>query len=199
MIARLSGVVADISGDALVLDVNGVGYGVLVPLRTAETLAEGSPCALWVYTSVREDAIVLYGFAGREDRAVFEHLISVSQIGPRIGLNALSAFSADALARAIEGNDLRALSSISGVGKKTAERIVLELRGKLAIAPGPAVVPTVAKPVSDDGFAIALAQLGYKRSEIEAVALTLKAEGGGEAPLPERLTAALRHLSGARA
>lgn len=200
MIARLSGTVADVQGDQLVLDVQGVGYAVGVPLRTAESVAEGDALALWVHTAVREDAITLYGFASRQEKLAFELLISVSQVGPRLGLNALSRFTAAGLAAAVEGNDLKALSSISGVGKKTAERIVLELRGKMALAPGAAPVPVTAPArVAEDGFALALAQLGYKRAEIELAAERLKADGLDAAPLGERITAALRVLTGGAA
>jgi Holliday junction DNA helicase RuvA len=176
MIARLAGTVADIRGDQLVIDVNGVGYAVGVPLRNAEGLTEGDAITVWVYTAVREDAITLYGFLTREEKSVFELLISVSQVGPRLGLNALS--------------------SITGVGKKTAERIVLELRGKMTVAPAgaPSGIATPAR-VADDGFAIALAQLGYKRTEIDLAIDRLRAEGLLERPLGERITAALRVLT----
>lgn len=198
MIARLRGAVADVHADQLVLDVNGVGYAVGVPLRTAESVAEGDDLTLWVHTAVREDAITLYGFATREEKTAFELLISVSQVGPRLGLNALSRLTVAALAAAIEGNDLKALSAISGVGKKTAERIVLELRGKMALAPG-VVPPAAPARAAEDGFALALAQLGYKRSEIELAAERLKADGLLERPLGERITAALRVLAGGAA
>ena len=196
MIARLAGTVAEIVGDAVIVDVNGVGYAVGVPLRSAEAMREGEPCVLSVHTVVREDAITLYGFLTREDKVAFELLISVSQVGPRIGLNALSKLTAAQLGAAIEGNDLRTLSSISGVGKKTAERIVLELRGKMSVAPVAAAgVVVAAKPV-DDGFSLALAQLGYKRSEIDMAQARLKADGLADHTLGERITAALRVLSG---
>ena len=198
MIARLSGTVADISGDQLIVDVQGVGYAVGVPLREAEALSEGESVTLWVYTAVREDAIQLYGFGTRADKAVFEQLISVSQVGPRLGLNALSKYTAQQLGLAIETNDLKTLSSISGVGRKTAERLVLELRGKMTVAPSPTGgVVAAAPPKVDDGFAIAMAQLGYKRSEIDLAGERLKSEGLTEKPLGERITAALRILSGA--
>jgi len=198
VIARLSGTVADVAGDQVVVDVQGVGYAVGVPLREAEALNDGDAVTLWVYTAVREDAITLYGFGTRADKAVFEQLISVSQVGPRLGLNALSKFTAQQLALAIESNDLKLLSSISGVGRKTAERLVLELRGKMAVGPtATAGVVAAPAPKVDDGFAIAMAQLGYKRSEIDLTAERLKADGMAEKPLGERITAALRVLSGA--
>ncbi|MSP57199.1 MAG: Holliday junction branch migration protein RuvA [Myxococcales bacterium] len=199
MIARLVGTVADVSGDDVVLDVNGVGYAVGVPLRNAQELKEGDACTVWVHTVVREDALLLYGFLSREDKAVFEQLIGVSGIGPRVGLNALGKFTAQALALAIESNDLRSLASIPAVGKKTAERIVLELRGKLCVAPvAQSGVASPAAPVRtvDDTFAIALAQLGYKRTEIDMAAARLKADGLDDKPIGERITAALRVLSG---
>ncbi len=200
MIARLSGAVADIAGDQLIVDVQGVGYAVGVPLRDAEALKDGDAVTLWVHTAVREDAITLYGFRTREDKAVFEHLISVSQIGPRLGLNALSRYTAQQLALAIESNDLKTLSSISGVGKKTAERLVLELRGKMSVAPtAVSGVVVAAPPKVDDSFAVALAQLGYKRSEIDLASERIKAEGLAERSLGERITAALRVLSGGSA
>ena len=208
MIARLVGTVGEVDGDDVVLDVNGVGYAVAVPLRNAQSLHDGDPCTLYVHTVVREDAFLLYGFVSREDRGVFRQLISVSQVGPAIGLAALGKLSGQALAVAIEANDLKALTAIGGVGKKTAERIVLELRGKMAVAPvagtsGLAGAPgaAAAPRVVDDGFALALAQLGYKRSEIDLALERLVAEHGKEGlaqkPLGERITGALRVLSAA--
>lgn len=200
MIARLSGTIADVAGDQLIVDVQGVGYAVGVPLRDADGLKDGDAITLWVYTAVREDAITLYGFRTREDKAVFELLISVSQIGPRLGLNALGRYTAQQLAVAVESNDLKLLSSITGVGKKTAERLVLELRGKMSVAPSAVTgVISPAPPKVDDSFAVALAQLGYKRSEIDLASERIKADGHTDKPLGERITAALRILSGGSA
>lgn len=190
MIARLRGTVAEIGPDHLVVDVQGVGYEVLVPGRTAKTAQEEAPVLLHVYTAVREDAITLYGFATPAEKATFEVLIGVNQVGPRMALGILGALPPADLARAVEGNDLRTLTGVPGVGKKTAERLVLELRGKLAWAPVPAAgVVTSTRP--DDPLPLALAQLGYKKSEIDGVQARLAERGLADAPLPERLSAAL--------
>ncbi len=189
MIARLRGTVAEVVGDHLVLDVQGVGYDVLVPQRTAEAARRDGSLTLHVHTAVREDAITLYGFATLSDKELFERLISVSQVGPKMALGALSALTADALALAINQNDLRTLSSVPGIGKKTAERLVLELRGKLAI-----VLPTTLPP--DDPLPSALARLGYRAGEIEGALAKLQERGLGEAPLQTRLSECLRILSG---
>lgn len=203
MIARLRGTVAEIAPDHLVIDVNGVGYEVFVPTRTAETARVDAPVTLHVHTAVREDAITLYGFATAAEKETFLLLTSVQQVGPKLGLSALSAMTVDALSRAINGNDLRALTGISGVGKKTAERIVLELKGKLAWAPASAAVAAgspPARPAADDPLPLALAQLGYKKSEIDVAVAKLAERGMGDAPLDKRLAESLRIFSsGARA
>lgn len=195
MIAMLRGNVADTGTGRLVIDVNGVGYDVQVPGRTALT-ATGE-LTLWIYTSVREDAIQLFGFSSKTEKELFEALISVNQVGPRIGLNALDSLQPDALVRAINGGDLRVLSQISGVGKKTAERIVLELKGKLAAPVGtaPVAAPTAK---ADDAFALALAQLGFKKSEIDAAAARISEEGLANAPVAERIASALRRMGASR-
>ncbi|MEN9786054.1 MAG: holliday junction helicase [Pseudomonadota bacterium] len=200
MIGRLRGEIAEVTEDRLCVDVHGVGYEVLVPSRVVATSRVGEPLVLHVHTAVREDAITLFGFASARERGVFEQLIAVSGIGPKLALATLSAMTPEALGRAVATNDLRALSAISGVGKKTAERMVLELRGKLAVAPDApeaAALPTAATPV-DDPLALALAQLGYRRAEIEQAAAQLAARGLDGAALPERVRAALGVLGGGR-
>lgn len=193
MIARLRGEVVEREPGRLVVDVNGVGYEVWVPTRVAEAARE--QVTLRVHTAVREDAITLYGFATAEEKATFEKLIAVSGIGPKLGLACLSGLDADAFARAVNAGDLRTLSQVPGVGKKTAERIVLELKGKLvASAPlGPVGTP-VARP-ADDALPLALAQLGYKRSEIDVAVAHLVELGKADAPLAERIQISLQRLS----
>ncbi len=188
MIGRLRGTVAEVDGEQLILDVGGVGYAVLVPERLLATLR--GDVTLWIYTAVREDAITLYGFGNAAEKKVFEQLISVSQVGPRIGLSALSALSVDALAQAINGGDVRTLSSISGIGKKTAERLILELKGKLS--GGASTV--IHSP--DDPLPLALGRLGYKPSEIDSTLQILKERGMSAAPLQARLAEALRIFAG---
>jgi Holliday junction DNA helicase RuvA len=196
MIGRLRGEVAEVSPDKLVVDVGGVGYEVLVPGRTVVGARLGQPVLLHVHTAVREDAITLYGFETSAERTCFEQLLGVNGVGPRLALSALGALTPDALARAVNGGDVRTLTGIPGVGKKTAERIVLELKGKLDGGPaGTTAAPRAAAP--DDALPLALAQLGYKRSEIDAALARLEADGLGAAPADQRLAAALRHFSGA--
>jgi Holliday junction DNA helicase RuvA len=134
MIGRLTGkVVAQEAEGAAVVDVGGVGYEVLVPLGTIGRAAsdEGGRCTLYVHTHAREDALTLFGFATDADRLTFRTLIGVSNVGPRTALAILSTLPAEDLARAIAAKDLAKLTGIPGIGKKTAERLVLELRDRL--------------------------------------------------------------------
>lgn len=194
MIARLRGEVADVAPGRLTVDVHGVGYDVQVPRRLSEVTRVGEALTLHVHTDVREDAILLFGFASAAEKAAFLQLVTVQQVGPRIALSALDTLTVPDLARAIEGNDLRALSAIPGVGRKTAERLVLELRGKLAWSPAAAATAT-ARPPADDALPLALAQLGYKRTEIDLAVARIADQGLADRPLPERVAAALRIFS----
>ncbi|GDX83294.1 Holliday junction ATP-dependent DNA helicase RuvA [Deltaproteobacteria bacterium] len=193
MIARLRGEVVERGPGWLVVDVGGVGYEVLVPVRVAEATRES--VTLSVYTAVREDAITLYGFATTDEKAAFESLIGVSGIGPKLGLACLSGLTVDALARAINGGDVRTLSAVPGIGKKTAERLILELKGKLS--GGVLAAGTVATPATraDDSLPLALAQLGYKRAEIDLALANLSELGKSAAPLAERIQLSLQRLS----
>jgi Holliday junction DNA helicase RuvA len=133
MIARISGILIQKSVPQCVVDVHGAGYRVFVPLSTFYELPEeGQTVILHVHTHVREDAINLYGFLTKEEREVFQLLISVSGIGPKLALNILSGIAAGDLVKAVIGEDLKRLTGIPGVGKKTAERMILELKDKAA-------------------------------------------------------------------
>ncbi len=169
MIAHLSGTLLEKLVQRLVIDVGGVGYEVQVPLSTFYAVGEpGSPVALRVHTHVREDAIQLFGFATTLEQALFERLIGISGIGPRVALSVLSGIESADLVRAIRHGDLARLTSIPGVGKKTAERIVIELRDRLP-AGGPAGAGAPA-PEQDDvrsDLLSALANLGYQRNAAE--------------------------------
>ena len=192
MIARIRGEVVERGPGRLVVDVNGVGYELFVPTRVAEAARE--QVTLAVHTSVREDAIVLFGFGSVEEKALFEQLIGISGIGPRLGLACVSGLDAGAFARAVNGGDVRTLSQVPGVGKKTAERIVLELKGKVSGGAAPPV--STAPRAADDALPLALAQLGYKRSEIDAALAHLAELGKADAPMPERIQLSLKRLSG---
>lgn len=179
MIAHLRGRISDKQPNRVVVDVNGVGYDVFVPLSTFYGLGEpGSNVALRIHTHVREDALALYGFATALEQDLFERLISVSGIGPKLALAVLSGIEPPELMRAIERGDVARLTSIPGVGKKTSERIVLELKDRLPPARPHAAADGGAPPDSStmrDDVLSALLNLGYHRPLAEkAVASALR-------------------------
>jgi holliday junction DNA helicase RuvA len=194
VIAHLRGRIFEKHPNRLVLDINGVGYDVFVPLSTFYGLGEpGTETALRIHTHVREDALVLYGFATQLEQELFERLIGVSGIGPKVALAVLSGIEPVELIRAIERGDLARLTAIPGVGKKTSERIVLELKDRLPRAHVAAVTAGVAtsepSTVRDDVLS-ALVNLGYHRPLAEkAVESTIKAQpdGGFERTLKQAL------------
>ena len=194
MIGQLTGTMVRKSPEKVLLDVHGVGYEVHIPISTyleLERLDDGATASLHVHTHVRDDAIALYGFWTERERELFEKLIAVGGIGPRLARVILSGMPPDDLLAALAAGDTARLSSIPGVGKKTAERMVLELREKVqALA---AELPTRAAPVGDD-LVSALVNLGYKPSLAErAVAQARRDEP--EADFPELLRASLKRLS----
>lgn len=134
MIAYVKGEISDISEDNLILENNGIGYNIKISAGTAAILPRvGEEIKIYTYTSVREDAFVLYGFITKEDLDIFKKLITVSSVGPKAGLSILSSLSADELRFAIAAGDVKAISKAPGVGKKTAERVILELKDKISI------------------------------------------------------------------
>ena len=168
MIAHLIGTLHEKQLQRLIVDVGGVGYDVLVPLSTMYAIGDpGSRVALRIHTHVREDALQLFGFATALEQTLFERLISVSGIGPKVGLSVLSGIEPAELTRAIRSSDLARLTRIPGVGKKTAERIVLELKDRLPDAGG--AEPEPSKPGDDvrDDLLSALTNLGYQQASIE--------------------------------
>lgn len=175
MIASLSGKISEKHANTVVVDVAGVGYEVSIPLSTFYELGEpGADVFLKIYTHVREDAISLFGFKSSREKELFMHLISVSGIGPKSAITALSGMSADEIIAAIRTNNLVRLNTIPGVGKKTAERMVIELRDKVTKlsgadsadvqSEGAAAIP--ADSVFDDAVS-ALVNLGYQRAAAE--------------------------------
>ena len=183
MIARLKGTLVEKSPSRLVVDVGGVGYDVLVPLSTFYGLGDpGTPVALRVHTHVREDAIALYGFASPLEQDLFERLISISGIGPKLALAVLSGIDPAELIRAIKAQDVARLTRIPGVGKKTAERIGLELKDRLPHAAVPHGAAPDAAPTGDtlrDDLFSALINLGYQRAAADkAIDAVLKKSPG---------------------
>jgi len=196
VIARLSGTVLDLRTDRVVLDVNGVGYDLAIPLGTFSALPSvGEKAVLHVHTHVREDALLLFGFATREEKYVFERLISVSGIGPKVALTVLSGLPLPDLVRAIATQNARVLATIPGVGKKLAERLGLELKEKLAGLGAGALAPFSTGKASAVEDAIgALENLGYKLAQAEqAVERAVKDVGIDD--LNKILEAALKSLA----
>ena len=176
MIAHLRGRLLDKSPNRAILEAAGVGYDITITIPTFSDLPKlGEEVSLHIHTHVREDALALFGFLRKEEKQLFERLIGVSGIGPKLAITILSGMSAELMVAAIRGNDLGMLTKIPGIGKKTAERMVLELRDKLegfgAAAPAPALVP-----VEEDVLS-ALVNLGYQRNAAER-AVTQAANGG---------------------
>lgn len=172
MIAFLRGRVLEKHPNRLIVDVGGVGYDVAVPLSTFYTAGEaGADIALRVHTHVREDQLALYGFATALELAAFERLIAVSGIGPKLALAVLSGIESRDLIAAIQRGDVARLTRIPGVGKKTAERIVVELRDRLPKAIASAGVAPMDEPADAlrEDLISALANLGYHRQAIDKV------------------------------
>ena len=183
MIASLSGVLISKSPNVAVVDVHGVGYQVFIPLGTFYQLPELiKPITLHTHTHVREDALQLYGFLKREEKTAFLLLIGISGIGPKLALNILSGISLEELVQAVSEGNVSKLFSIPGVGKKTAERLVLELKDRMVFAL-PGLVSTAGHPlpvhdppVTDDAVS-ALINLGYKSQQArEAVRKVMGSE-----------------------
>src|SRR5215831_14013936 len=166
MIAHLRGKLISKHPNQAVVEAGGVGYEVNISIPTFSALpAPGAEVALHVHTHVREDALALFGFLRGEEKQLFEKLISVSGIGPKLAITTLSGMPADAMVAAIKGNNIASLTRIPGIGKKTAERMVLELRDKLEAFAVPAVA-AAASPVEEDVIS-ALVNLGYQRQLAE--------------------------------
>src|SRR5262245_60426317 len=188
MIAHLSGTLLSKQATSVIVDVAGVGYEVTIPLSTFYDLADiGSPVKLRVYTHVREDALQLYGFKTARERELFLKIISVSGIGPKLGITLLSGMSADEMIASIRTNNLARLTLIPGVGKKTAERLIMELREKDAdlssaqleeeLGAKPEATQLTEDTVRADALS-ALLNLGYQRSAAEKAIDAALGEGG---------------------
>ena len=183
MIAHLRGRVLRKAPQEVVVDVAGVGYRVAIPVSTFYRVGEeGDELSLRIHTHVREDTLALYGFLTAAEQEVFERLIAVAGVGPKLAVGILSGIDVADFVSALRGNDLVRLTRIPGVGKKTAERLVLELKDKLsalvAAEPATAAPPSPASPKDD--LLSALANLGYSRPEVErAVDRALAADGAG--------------------
>ena len=192
MIGKLTGTLERSEGGSIIVEVGGVGYLVRVPLATL-ALMPGSLVSLHVHTAVREDAIDLYGFETAEELAFFKQLTSVAGVGPKTALGVLNVADVASLTRSIAAGDASALTKVFGIGKKSAERIVVELKDKI-VHTSPST-PLGATSSNDVEIIEALMALGYGAAECRAAIKDIGAEGAGG--LRERLGAALKRL-GAR-
>jgi len=183
VIGRLAGRIARKAPQAVLLDVRGVGYQVTIPLSTFYALAgEGEEAVLEVSTQVREDAITLFGFATAREKELFEQLIGVSKVGPKLATAVLSGIAADELCAAISGGNVARLAAVPGIGAKTAERLVLELRNKVRPAEPQAggLEPGARGGTGDQAAAdavVALTGLGYRPKDAEKAVARAAREG----------------------
>jgi Holliday junction DNA helicase RuvA len=198
MITFLRGTLSEVLPTQLTVDVNGVGYEVLIPLSSYDKLpAPGGPVKLLTHLAIREDAHVLYGFMTTAERDLFRLLINtVSGIGPKIALNILSGMNVTAFRGAVAGADVKALAQISGVGKKTAERIVVELKDKIGAA-GAWEAASAQRALSPDDQKIndavlALVALGFKQVEAHDAVRAAQAARGPKAGVEDLVRAALK-------
>ncbi len=182
MIALLSGTLVESSFSSCIIDAGGVGYEAAIPLSTFDKLPHpGNPVRLLIHTQVREDAVTLYGFATPEEKNLFRQLINVSGIGGKLALSVLSAMPVGNFCAAVHTGDTKTLAKISGIGKRTAERLIVELRGKVtsdgsgSVFTAPDHAPSPEAAAANDA-ALALEQLGFKRDAIDKVLKTLLAE-----------------------
>jgi len=200
VIGRLSGRLARKSPQSVILDVHGVGYRVSIPLSTFYTLGgEGEEAVLEVSTQVREDAITLFGFATAREKELFEQLIGVSKIGPKLALSVLSGIAVEELCAAVTAGNVARLATVPGIGLKTAERVVLELRGKVGATMAVSDAPTASEAGAERGRAAddavaALVNLGYRAKDAEKAVAGAAREGDGS--LETLIRRALTILSG---
>ena len=194
MIAHLRGKLLAKHPNQAIVDTNGVGYEVAISVPTFSDLpAVGSEVALHIHTHVREDLIALYGFLRPAEKGLFEKLITVSGIGPKLAITILSGMAADEMTGAIRGNDIAKLTRIPGIGKKTAERMVLELRDKLPKNDTGASATSTISPLEEDVLS-ALVNLGYQRPVAEK-ALAAASKNGTKASFDAIFREALGILS----
>jgi len=201
MIARIRGILSYKSVSHLIVDVHGIGYRIFVPLTTFYELPEtGQSISLNIYTHVKEDALHLFGFHTPEDQNIFQMLISVSGIGPKLALNILSGIPAREFIHAVTQGNLNRLVAIPGVGKKTAERMVLELKDKLLKIDPAGFVAEGAKgregneAMQEDALS-ALVNLGYKSALAKKIIDKVVAESSGALSLDHLLKKILKGLS----
>ena len=198
MIAHLTGKLTHKSPVAIIIDVNGVGYQVFIPLSTFYALPElESKISLGIHTHMREEALKLFGFYTIDEKKIFEKLITISKVGPKLALTILSGMPPADILSTIDSNDIVKLSTIPGIGRKTAERLILEMRDKLDGLSLDFVVtkdPGPEKGLFDDALS-ALVNLGYKKSQAEQTLKKVYAEKVGDTSIENLIKDSLNLLS----
>ncbi len=190
MIAHLRGKLLAKHPNQAIVETGGVGYDVTISVPTfSELPGIGGDVALHIHTHVREDALALYGFLRSAEKTLFEKLITVSGIGPKLAITILSGMAADEMVNAIRGNDIARLTRIPGIGKKTAERMVLELRDKLPVEKPERSRPIPALSAVEEDVLSALVNLGYQRAAAEKVLASISKSGRFDAMFREALAA----------
>lgn len=182
MIALLKGTLIEKMPEVVIIDAGGVGYEVFIPLSTFYDLpAPGAAATLHIHTRLREDSLRLFGFFSQQEKQIFEVLIGINKVGPKLALAILSGLPFSELWAAVSSNDVARLSAIPGVGKKTAERLALELRDKLAAPVGQKgeQPPVSSNPMRDDALS-ALVNLGYKKQDAEKALDRLNEDGAAD-------------------
>jgi Holliday junction DNA helicase RuvA len=178
MIAHLRGKLLAKHPNQAIVETGGVGYDVTISVPTfSELPGVGGEVALYIHTHVREDMIALYGFLRSAEKTLFEKLITVSGIGPKLAITILSGMAADEMVNAIRGNDIARLTRIPGIGKKTAERMVLELRDKLTVEKIGEIAATPTMSLIEEDVLSALINLGYQRAAAEKALAAVSKDG----------------------
>ncbi len=167
MLAYINGKLLNYGDNTVILENNGIGYEILCSVTAYSRLVNESGGGVYTYLAVREDGVFLFGFDSMSEKAMFLKLITVSGVGPKMAMAILSGMSLNDLAYSIASSDVKSLSSIKGLGKKTAERIILELREKIALEDMPSGKKATPKPISEDSdnAVVALMSLGYNRQQ----------------------------------
>jgi Holliday junction DNA helicase RuvA len=166
MIALLSGIVRSISAEKTIVEVSGVGYSLSITSQTANSLSVGAPVTLFTTLVVREDSLTLYGFADDESRSLFELVQTVSGIGPKVALSILNSLTPDQLARSIATEDISSIEKVPGIGRKGAQRLILELKGKITAGSGHQKISH--QPAWREQLASALISLGFTAKDSDA-------------------------------
>ncbi len=192
MIAAIRGIIRYKSPEYIIVDVNGIGYQIFLSITSFYSLPDiDNEVTINTYTHVREDSLQLYGFSTLEEKEIFLHLIGISGIGPRLALNILSGISPSDLVNAINEGDSDRLLAIPGVGKKTAGRLILELKEKVGKG-----MPSVCEKGFVDDAISALTNLGYNRNQVKEVVRNIAANGGEGLTIERLIRESLKVLSG---